>query len=100
MNTIANLKTEFSNITLLRIFEIEVVNKKTNENDFIIFDIELRKNTLFAFHESLNNKQVKSKKIAFQKTVLDSCFSLDEHLQDLHGNCIQAILDSEFFELI
>ena len=74
MNTIANLKTEFSNITLLRIFEIEVVNKKTNENDFIIFDIELRKNTLFAFHESLNNKQVKSKKIAFQKTVLDSEF--------------------------
>lgn len=100
MNTITSLKQDFANITKLRMFEIEVLNKKTQDTDYIIFDIELNKNTLYAFHESLTTKQEKSKKIAFVKVVLDNCFSLDEHLQDLYSKCIEAICESEFFELI
>lgn len=100
MNTLKTLKENFNNITNLHIFEIEVINKKTQENEYIIFDIELQKNTLFASHESLNSKQEKSKKISFVKVVLNDCFSLDENLQELYEECINAILESEFFELI
>jgi hypothetical protein len=100
MNTLKTLKEDFNNITKLRIFEIEVINKRTQESDYIIFDIELQKNTLFASHESLNSKQEKSKKISFVKVVLNDCFSIDENLQNLYDECINAILESEFFELI
>ena len=99
MNSILSLKNDFANITLLPMFEIQVIDKKTNSIEYIIFDIELIRNTIYALHEPLNAKQVKSKKIAYQKIVLDDCFSLDEHLQDLHSNCIEAICESEFFEL-
>ena len=99
MNTIASLKQDFANITKLRIFEIEVMNKKTNDTDYIIFDIQLHKNTLYALHESLTVKQEKSKKVVFVKVVLDSCYSIDNHLQNLYDECINAIYESEFFEV-
>lgn len=38
-------------------------------------------------------------KEAFVKTVLDNCYSLDENLQNLYDNCINAILNSDFFTL-
>ena len=98
-NTINTLKEEFNQITLMRLFEIPVINKETNEEDYIIFDIELHKNTLVAQHVALTKKEEKSKKIAYKKVVLDSCFSLDEHLQELYDICIDAILYSDFYNL-
>lgn len=99
MVTIATLKNDFNSIDKLRMFEIEVINIESKEKDYIVFHIELIKNTLFAFHVPLTKKQQKSKKIAFQKIVLDSCFSIDELINDLYQNCIEAIINSEFFEL-
>ena len=72
---------------------------RTKETDYIIFDISIRKHTLYAIHEPLTTKQAKSKKIAFVKVALDNCFSLDENLQSLYDECVTAILDSEFFTL-
>ena len=96
--TINELKNEFNNITLMRLFEIEVLDKDNN-TDYLTFDIELRKNTLYASHIPLTKKQDKSKKIAYEKIVLDSVFSLDEHLQSLHENCINAIIESDYYTL-
>jgi hypothetical protein len=96
---VKNLVSEFNNSDLLKMFEIEVINNRTHETDYIIFNISIEKNTLYATHESLTTKQEKSKKIAFVKVVLDNCFSLDENLQSLYDECITAILDSEFFTL-
>ncbi len=96
---VKNLISEFNNIDLLKMFEIEVINKSTKETDYIIFDISIRKHTLYAIHEPLTTKQAKSKKIAFVKVALDNCFSLDENLQSLYDECVTAILDSEFFTL-
>jgi hypothetical protein len=98
-NNVKFLKTEFNNIELLKMFEIEVINKKTNEIDFITFDLLINKNTLIAQHEGLNTKENKSKKIAFKKIVLDPFYSLDYHLQELFDICEDAILKSEFFTL-
>ena len=98
----ANVKKlieDFNNLDLLKMFEIEVINKDTNEIDFIIFDIEIRKNTLIASHVPLTVKQEKSKKIAFVSHVLDNSRSLDNNLECLFENCIYNILESEFYEL-
>ena len=96
---VKNLVSEFNNSHLLKMFEIEVIDNRTNETEYIIFNISIEKNTLYATHEALTTKQEKSKKIAFVKVVLDNCFSLDENLQSLYDECITAILDSEFFTL-
>jgi hypothetical protein len=98
--SIKQLKEDFNKIERLKIFEIEVLNKKDGNLEHIIFHIELRKNTLCASHIALTNKQERSKKIAFQKVVLDGYFSLDEHLQELYEKCIEAIVNSDFFELV
>lgn len=94
-----NLKAQFNSIDKMKLFEISVIDKRTNENEYIIFYISLEKNTLVATHESLTAKQSKSKKISYVKTVLDNCYSLDENLQNLYDNCINAILNSDFFTL-
>lgn len=100
MNTIQTIKADFEAITLMKLFEIPVIDKRTNENEYILFDISIDKNTMYAQHESLTKKQLKSKKIAFVSIPLDKYFTLDQHLQDLHEACLMAISDSDFFELV
>ncbi len=98
----ANVKQlieDFNNIQQLRMFEIEVIDKKTNEIDFIIFDIEIKKNTLIASHIPLTVKQEKSKKIAFVSHVLDNSRTLDNNLECLYESCIYNIFESDFYQL-
>ena len=99
MANLKEIKNDWLNCDKIKIFEIPVIENKTNENDFICFDIELRKNTFYAFHVAMTAKEEKSKKIAFQKIVVDPVYSLDENLQNLYSSCINAILQSEFFTL-
>lgn len=98
--TLKDLKKQWQEVTLLKMFEIEVIRKDTGETDHVIFEISLQKNTLVAQHEALTEKQERSKKIAFKKVVLDPYFSLDENLQELFEECQTALIDSEFFELV
>jgi hypothetical protein len=100
MNSINKIKSDFEAIELMKLFEIEVTNKETGEQDWIIFDISISGRTMYAQHVALTKKQEKSKKIAFVKIVLDPIFTLDQHLQDLHEACMMAISDSDFFELV
>ena len=94
-----NLKLEFEQCDKIKIFEIEVIDKRTQETEYIIFDIDIDKNSFVASHESLTVKQEKSKKIAMLKMKIDKDFSLDEILQELYEMCINAICISDFFEL-
>ena len=100
MNTINKIKSDWDNVTKIKVFEIPVFDTRTNENEYILFDISIEKNTMYAKHEDLTKKQSKSKKIAFVKIVLDPIFTLDEHLQELYDLCVNAIIDSDFFELV
>jgi hypothetical protein len=100
MNSINKLKADFEAITKMKLFEIPVIDKRTNENEYILFDISISGRTMYAQHESLTKKQLKSKKIAFVSIPLDKYFTLDQHLQDLHEACLMAISDSDFFELV
>jgi hypothetical protein len=97
MNT-NKIKDEFNSLTLDRIFELPVINK-TGEIDYIIFNIEIVGNEFRAYHEPLTIEQEASEKIAFCSIEIDPDFSLDEHLTELYGECQQAILESDFFEL-
>lgn len=90
---------EWNEITLLKMFEIEVLNKSTNETDWIVFDIELHGITFYASHVSLTKQQEKSKKIAYVKHVCDIDFSIDKNLESLYEACVCDIMDSDFYDL-
>ena len=95
-----NFEKSWNEITLLKMLEIQVLDKRTNERDYIIFDIELHGVTFYAYHIALNDKQAKSKKIAFVKHVCDIDSSIDSNLESLLDGCICAILQSEYYSLI
>ena len=96
-----NLINEFNAITLMKVFEIEVLDNRTNDIDYILFDISIdqKNNTLRAQHVGLTHKEEQSKFIAFKSIELDDCFSLDENLQELLEECTTAIMDSDFYQL-
>lgn len=96
-----DLNREFHEMSRLSIFEIEVVDAKTQELTHIVFDINLDvdNQTLIARHEPLTQEQVESKKIAFVEVEIDLFFSLDENLQGLFEKCIEAINMSDFYQL-
>lgn len=97
MNTITN---QFNGITKMKLFEIAVLDKRTNEIEHIVFDIEINGPKLKATHEALTKAQSESNKIAFVSVDIDEDFSLDSHLQDLYTECTEAIMNSEWFELV
>jgi hypothetical protein len=81
------------------IFEIEVIDKRTKETDYIIFDVFVKNSFFIARHVSLTAREERSKKIAFKRTKIDPDFSIDENMYDLYSTCIDAIIESEFYEL-
>lgn len=81
------------------IFEIPVIDKRTGENEHIIFDIFLTQRSMVAQHEATTAKEERSKKIAHCKVRIDKDFSLDANLQELYSACIDKIIESEYFDL-
>jgi hypothetical protein len=102
MNIYSSNKTiseQFESLNKLPIFEIEVVDTRTKEQEYIIFNISIQNNKFRAEHTALNEAQQQSNKIAFCSVNIDSFLSLDENLQELYDECIEAINNSEFYEL-
>ena len=96
---LSEFKQQWENITVLKIFEIEVLDKRTGENDCMVFDVSIRGRSFIAEHVALTEKQEKSKFIAFQKWIIDLDFSIDQNLQELFEKCQTAIIDSDFYQL-
>ena len=97
-----NLIDQFNSITKMKVFEIEVKDVRTNEDEYILFNIEIdaEKNILKASHIALTIDEEKSKFIAVKSIDLDETFSMDEHLQELYSACIDAIISSDFYKLV
>lgn len=89
--------SEWNQITLMKIFEVPVTDRRTGESDYIIFDISIRGRSFVAHHEPLSAKQARSKKISFVRVPIDFDFSIDSNLQYLYEECINAIINSEYF---
>lgn len=92
-----NIIKEWEACQLIKIFEIKVVDRRDGTKNYIIFDIEIAGNQFVAQHESLNSEQAASSLIASVKRDIDPDFSLDENLQELYDDCIDAIDRSEYF---
>lgn len=90
---------QFESMNTLPLFEIAVVDKRTQTDEYIIFDISIQENKVIAQHVALNKKEEISDKIAFCSVNIDMFFSLDENLQELYDECIDAINNSTFYEL-
>ena len=96
---VKKLYEEWEKIDKIRVFEVEVIDKRTEEKEYLIFDISFEKHSLIARHEPLFKYQLKSKKIAYIKLTVDPFFSLTENLELLYECCIYAIIESDFYEL-
>lgn len=99
-NTLENFKNDFDNITLMKIFEIEVLNIETQDFDYILFDISIKDNCLIAQHEPLTIEEIKSDKIAFKSVEIDLDTTLDKNLENLYDACTTAILNSHFYDYV
>jgi hypothetical protein len=93
------ISEQFESLTTLPLFEIEVVDKRTKQQEYIIFNISIQNNKFIAQHVALNEAQEQSNKIPFCSVNVDSFLTLDENLQDLYDECINSILNSSFYEL-
>lgn len=99
MRTLETIRTEWNGVTKLRLFEVEVINNRTGENDYIIFDIAMDNDKFVATHEPLTEQEKNSTKIAYKEAIIVPDFSLDENIQELYSECINAICNSDFFTL-
>jgi hypothetical protein len=93
------ISEQFESLTTLPMFEIETIDKRTKEIEYIIFNISIQNNKFIAQHVALNEAQQQSNKIPFCSVNIDSFLTLDENLQDLYDECINSILESTFYEL-
>jgi hypothetical protein len=94
------IEQQFSEVTLIKCFEVEVLDTRTNETEYIIFDVDIVGNNFVATHVGLTVEQEQSNKIAFVSIEIDEDFSLDENLQELYSACIDAIISSDFYQLL
>ena len=95
------IKAEFQEMResgTIPIFEIEVT--RNGEQEWIIFDISISDDKIIAHHEALTEAEEKSDKIAFKSVDIDPDFSLDWHLEGLMEECQNALMESEFVEVI
>jgi hypothetical protein len=93
------ISEQFDSLNKLPMFEIEVTDKRTQDDEYIIFNISIQDNKFRAEHIALNQQQEDSDKIAFCSVNIDSFLTLDENLQELYDECIEAINSSSFYEL-
>jgi hypothetical protein len=97
MKKLQEIKKQFEDCNKIKCFEIDVIDKRTGEDDYIFFDIEIYKNSFRVSFVPLTKKQEKSKKIACIKFKIDDFYSLDENLENLYEQCTQAIYESDFY---
>jgi chromosome condensin MukBEF ATPase and DNA-binding subunit MukB len=93
------ISEQFESLTTLPMFEIETIDKRTKEQEYIIFNISLLGSKFIAEHIALNQEQENSYKIAYCSIVSSNWLTLDENLEELYFECIEAINNSEFYEL-
>ena len=89
---------QFYEIQKIKIFEIEVKNVISGENEFLTFEIEIDEKNLYCHSSPMTEEEEKSDKIKIISVELDNTFDIDAHLQELYENCMQEILNSDFYD--
>jgi hypothetical protein len=94
-----NLLKEWLDCDKIKVFEIPVTDKRDGSRDYLTFDLDIVDGNFVAQHEALNKEQRDSDFIASVKIAIDPDFSLDENLQELYSACVEALAESEFYEM-
>ena len=88
---------EWEACQLMKVFEFEVIDRRTGDKTWLTFDVSLVGGQFIAQHEALSEDQAASELIASVQIEIDADFSLDENLQALHDACTNALSESTFF---
>lgn len=84
----------------LALFEIIVIDVRTDREDFVICDIDVDDSSFFCQRIAINEKEEKSDKIATTSVDLDLSQSLNWHLEGLLDAINQDIINnSTYFKL-
>ena len=92
------LQAELLASPCLPLFEIVVIDNN-GKTDYISCDIFFQGNSLTAQRDAVSTKEQSSKFIASTRLVVDNCFSLDEHLQELHDMVLNDISNGNLYQL-
>jgi hypothetical protein len=90
---------EWKNCGKIKVFEFRVIDRRDNSENWLTFDIDIVEGNFVAQHDALNKEQRDSEYIASVKSPIDPDFSLDENLVELYGACVEALAESEFYEM-
>jgi len=105
MKTIKEQLHEIKLTGIFTIFEIEVVNIKTGETDYIVCDIDAEpdimtgEENIFATHVGLTSEEEESKFVARTSLPVDTDLCIDTHLQELHNWIIDKIHFGDLYDL-
>ena len=95
-----NIEKEFNDLKKLKIFEFKVLDLRTQEEDYLTFNLSIFKDTLRAEHVATNQTEEESNLIAYTSVELDTRENLYHHLEGLLDECVNKITNSDFYELL
>ena len=98
-NYTKQLANELNTCGKMPLFEISVVNDD-GEHDWITCDISIAGDSLIAIRDNVSNYERDSRfHIGVNKKPIDTCLSLDEHLQALYEEVLDSINNGDLWTL-
>ena len=91
------LEQELEGASAMPYFEIAVT--QDGEPEWVGCEVFFKGNSLVAQRDAVSTKEEDSKYIASNRIVVDSCLTLDEHLQELHEAVRDSIRDGNLYTL-
>ena len=96
-NYTKQLQQELEGSSAMSYFEIAVTRE--GEPCWIDCEVFFKGNSLVAQRVGVSTKEEDSKYIAQNSVVVDSALTLDEHLQDLHEEVLNSIIEGDLYTL-
>ena len=97
------IKQQFHELNLLPLFEIKVIDIRTNETTYLIFNIDTNNNeeepAFIMKYPPTTQDEEESKYIPNTILNIDNEVSLDSHLEQLYEDAYNIIFNSDWYEL-
>ena len=94
---VEQLQDELESSESLPYFEISVT--RDGKEDWITCHLFFKGNSLIAERASVSTKEENSKYIASDRMTVDSCLTLDEHLQEMYEKVCASIQEGDLYTL-
>ena len=96
-NYTKQLQQELEGASAMPYFEISVT--QDGEPEWVGCEVFFKGNRLVAQRVGVSTQEDNSKYIAQDSVVVDSALTLDEHLQELHEEVINSIVEGDLYTL-